>query len=649
MQKRILSIVLLLSILSLTAAQSLHTRKLDNNGLAIPSESKLQIASWYAPVLWFYKDPVWEEPFTLVEADYFIKISQKDNFGNYKLSHDGYAGAKTLQSQYDGIQNPVYVRVTTDEYDREEYIVIQYWFCYLYNYGGALSVFNINHEGEWEMIEVILSYSESILNGTSYPEPYIVAYSRHAGGEAHRWENEWIEKKEVNGYHPVAYVAYGTHAPYFQDLGWNEDLNKGFDVSYADMNFILIEDKEWLNFSGRWGGQENSPFGPMFQEIKWDSPVLWGMEYLDTYQFHLERPGHLLITNGEGNRIGFVGGEFVNEIHNSYAIITETHEYYSVPEDDYSVEITSSEEGDVEFDVIINDNGEATLITYEHELAKHITKIYTEISSDLKEHVLKMDEDGDGKIDLTLKPDETIHYLNEKEYSLLLLAAAVVLVVVAAFALYRILRKRVSKDRKRTKKEWLKSVLERIAAAFFLLWIIAAVTDLLVEYEVEFLQCAVGIYLISQILSVFEPEYTPGKKIQKFFTSLGWPLIGFWAVFTLLEWSRWVGPVEIGIDIDYFLVIGVIFLVLGYTIAFFRSAARFGIVRFLLFVIGGFSFSFWIFTRIFSIFSEYADYILVVGIVSIGLGLVLGLKRPGKTKESPREEEEALPEEKVEN
>lgn len=607
------------------------------NLFEIPDETKTHLAYTYAPVLWFYKDSLWEEPFSLIEAEYFMNVSHTIS-GNYKLIEDGYSGAKTLQSQYQGIQNPVYIRITPDEYQGNNYIVIQYWFHYLYNYGGALSLLNVDHEGEWEMIEVILEYDESILNGTAYPEPYLVAYSRHSGGETHRWENEAVEK-EANSYHPVAYIAYGTHAAYFQDLGWNEDLNKGINVSYDGMNFISIDNKEWSKFPGRWGGQENSPVGPMFQESKWDSPVLWAMEYLDTFQLHLERPGHLLVTNEEGQRIGIVEGEYVNEIQNAYAVITEDHEYYQLPADEYSVEI-SAFDSDIDYDVVMNKDGEVTHMSYKDEVASHITKAYAEISEGLKEYALKMDKDGDGRIDLILEPEQIIGYSDKGKYPLFYLFLGGIILLVA-FITYKT-QKRIVKifktKPKRTRLNMAGYILKGVAAVFFLLWLIAVMTDLLGEYqyEMQFLQCAVGVYLGSQILPAFKKQ-PAGRKIQVFFINVGWPLIGLWAAFMILRWAGWFGPMEIGIDIDFFLVTGVIFLLVGYVIKFLRFLREHLIVGILFFVIGCVSIFFWIFNKVLDIFPDYADYILIIGIVAIAIGILGRLKRgsPAETEKEP--------------
>jgi hypothetical protein len=491
------------------------------------------------------------------------------------------------------------------------------------------------------MIEVILEYDTAILNGVAYPEPHIIAYSRHSGGEAHRWENEWVEKEATDGYHPVAYIAYGTHAAYFQDLGWNEDLSKGILVDHTDMNFIVMDNQPWLHFSGKWGGQENSPVGPMFQEVKWVTPVTWGMKYLDNYLLHLERPGHLLVTNEEGQRIGFVGDHFVNEIHDAYAVVTDEHEYYQLPEDEYAVEI-SGFDSDSDYDVIMNEDGEATHISFKDELAAHMNKAFSIINVDVKEYRLEVDTDGDGAPDLMLSPDHIIGYKDGNGHPYLLYASLAGILLLG-FILYRT-QKRVIKSimnpkSKRTRLDVVGYILVGVAAIFFLLWLIGTVTDLLgeYEYEKEVLQLAVGLYLLGRVVPAFKKQYSPGRKVQEVLTRSGWSCIVVWAVFRLLRWTGWVGAMDIGVAVDYFVMTGLIVLLIGYTAKFLRTLRRHWVLQVFLFVVGGALILFWGYTRVFAVYGGYADLCLVAGSVAIGLGVLGRLKRPVSSAQPEKE------------
>jgi hypothetical protein len=73
-------------------------------------------------------------------------------------------------------------------------VAIEYWFLYLYN------DFYDKHEADWEGVTVFL-------HGTS---PLGVSYSAHQG---RRW-SQWAAQSTQNGTHPIAYVAYGSHANY---------------------------------------------------------------------------------------------------------------------------------------------------------------------------------------------------------------------------------------------------------------------------------------------------------------------------------------------------------------------------------------------------------------------------------------------------
>ncbi len=176
-----------------------------------------------------------------------------------------------------------------------------------------------------------------------------------------------------------------------------------------------------------------------------------------------------------------------------------------------------------------------------------------------------------------------------------------------------------------------KSTLERVGALFLLLWFISAVTDILgnYEYEVEFLQLAVGFFLLSSVPTAFRPGYSPGKKVQKLFTNVGWPLVGFWILFKVMRWIGWFGAMDIEVNIDYLLVTGIILLLMGYAAKSLRLKTGYWAARSVLFTVGGVSVFFWILIKVFKIFPEYAEYTLVLGILCIGVAFILGgLKKP---------------------
>jgi len=90
----------------------------------------------------------------------------------------------------------------------ESHVVLQYWLFY---YDNPLVLpptpfgsFWQSHEGDWELVNVVLSANE---------EPLEAAYSQHCSGHRMAWAG--VQKSPSESTHPVAYVALGSHANYF--------------------------------------------------------------------------------------------------------------------------------------------------------------------------------------------------------------------------------------------------------------------------------------------------------------------------------------------------------------------------------------------------------------------------------------------------
>jgi hypothetical protein len=96
----------------------------------------------------------------------------------------------------------VYGRLVRDE----QRIVLQYWLFYydnLYRYPfPPLGAIWQSHEGDWEVVNVVLSNAK---------RPLAVGLSQHCAWEARPWAGT-----ELRDGHPVAYVALGSHANYFE-------------------------------------------------------------------------------------------------------------------------------------------------------------------------------------------------------------------------------------------------------------------------------------------------------------------------------------------------------------------------------------------------------------------------------------------------
>jgi hypothetical protein len=87
-------------------------------------------------------------------------------------------------------------------------IVLQYWLFYYDNPlllpPTPVGTFWQSHEGDWEVVNVILDSSE---------QPLEAGYSQHCSGQRKAWAN--VQKSPAESTHPVAYVALGSHSNYF--------------------------------------------------------------------------------------------------------------------------------------------------------------------------------------------------------------------------------------------------------------------------------------------------------------------------------------------------------------------------------------------------------------------------------------------------
>jgi hypothetical protein len=141
----------------------------------------------------------------------------------------------------------------------ETRIVLQYWLFYYDNpllLPSPLGTFWQSHEGDWEVVNVVLGADG---------QPLEAAYSQHCTGQRRAWAG--VEKQE--GTHPVAYVALGSHANFFEPLGLVPISCRPAGV--PPLPFIVdrvaagpttettihaIEGMEWSEFQGFWGETE---------------------------------------------------------------------------------------------------------------------------------------------------------------------------------------------------------------------------------------------------------------------------------------------------------------------------------------------------------------------------------------------------------
>ncbi|NLE45423.1 MAG: PrsW family intramembrane metalloprotease [Chloroflexi bacterium] len=318
--RRYLSAVLLAGALLL-----LHFTPVFADG-SIVGDRDDELARRYVPVFYFHPDEVFRpqpvdvilqnarlrqsrrlwfdvnvllslDPLDLWQIDtdptFFLDVWYGDDgrsaFTNY-TSHQTYY-QQTLSPHAGGPPPTVYARVVRDEPFGT--ITVQYWALYFYN-----DWFN-KHEGDWEMVQVIL-------RGDEHPE--WVIFSQHHGGTRRPWRSVSVEDDT----HPVVYVAKGSHANYFiGDETYPNGLNVGTRrveimdrtgsadrtmpdvILLVDRETYLVEPdawpgSEWISFGGRWGetapqADFGGPLGPADKGLQWDSPYEWAMRQpLDT-------------------------------------------------------------------------------------------------------------------------------------------------------------------------------------------------------------------------------------------------------------------------------------------------------------------------------------------------------------------------------
>ena len=214
--------------------------------------------------------------------------------------------------------------------------VIQYWFFYYDNHWLN------HHEGDWEMIEVVLDANET---------PLLAAYSQHGVGTRRLWE--YVNKE--GGTHPKVYYATGSHASYFRPYSYRpkhpsplipqlvDDEPGAVPVPIGALT-LLSESEPWLAFEGRWGKLEgiinlfefdDGPPGPAYAREKlldmsiWDSPYVFGMtrDWDELADHNINKlfcrssyPGDVFLRDRDGKSVGRLpngNGMIVEEIPTS--------------------------------------------------------------------------------------------------------------------------------------------------------------------------------------------------------------------------------------------------------------------------------------------------------------------------------------------
>lgn len=190
--------------------------------------------------------------------------------------------------------NKMYGRIST----YNGLTVLQYWFFYYYNSKDFGLGFGL-HQGDWEMVEVLLNEDGS---------RYAGAYAQHGYGEV----CSWSQMETTLDDRPIVYVAEFSHASYFHqspETGYTVYIDNWFPVGTDNADGAgeittpavadITDPPGWVSWPGSWGGDTSgnitSPHGPAHQGLKSDDPGAWAVTGILS--------GDLLTCGSNGRRI----------------------------------------------------------------------------------------------------------------------------------------------------------------------------------------------------------------------------------------------------------------------------------------------------------------------------------------------------------
>jgi len=389
----------------------------------------------YAPVLYFHPD---EEFFPksidsmLNESDLMLDKLWTDDMidempiaveslGYDNVTEDYYLDMVDASGGYTGVNIPdpnrfhkypynVYGRVDNRH---ESLIVLQYWFFYPYN-----NWYN-KHEGDWEMIQIILNKT------IGDPIPLVATYSYHHDANT----SDWINIEKINGTHPKVFVAKGGHASYW-DLSERTYNTKKENVSQTGPKLVLNENytltemgnsTDWINFLGTWGepgsfgtGGPNSPANIRYnrnEPNRWDEPLKFAesTRSSDTTAI-VASPVNLHAYDTEGGHVGLNEfGELELEIPELYLFLDEDKikliDIISSEPITFLIEATDNGTFNLSISNYDRDNSILVNIDYENINITNQTKAIVNMVPTNPYFIMEIDEDGDNITDTTVEPD----------------------------------------------------------------------------------------------------------------------------------------------------------------------------------------------------------------------------------------------------
>ena len=324
--------------------------------------------------------------------------------------------------------------------------VIQYWLYYYYNsWGHQGGVKHALHEGDWEMVQVILDGDNQPLYAAYAQHGEILSGYAYKGGSKKEWND--LEKKDSN--HPVVYAARGSHASYFRSgkyigfLDVTADMAGEFLSPQPVVRLLTSETAApWIKYAGRWGqpskfGFEGGPTSPAKKGIKWVNPYAWSENDLDwdekaahhkgKARAFIDAPCNVGLQNVQTGRFfGWRFNEFVSEIDGGEYIVNETtglrslilHDSYKQSAELFELVATcrdgttpSAREADASVSLTVEyyDAGADELVTVVYDLPANWTPTTTIATLDFTgDPLLEVDRDNNGSVDEIVPPESVI-------------------------------------------------------------------------------------------------------------------------------------------------------------------------------------------------------------------------------------------------
>ncbi|MBJ6360153.1 beta/gamma crystallin-related protein [Paenibacillus sp. GCM10012307] len=217
---------------------------IDSTSVAVPGNTysntaKRQILQTFAPRIWFAQGEVYfpsSVEYTFPYMDRYVNPSS----GAYELKTKTALNPYNLKLPYftgDLANAPIYAFWVEKEYDNVDLVYYQFS---PYDLGKTVLGTEVgSHVGDWERITVRMAKFED--NNTRYMKPVQVLYGAHSFSTVYNWS----EVNKINGTHPVAYSAFGSHGM------WKDQGN------HVYMNLVVVQLTDVANQGTAWDTWNN--------------------------------------------------------------------------------------------------------------------------------------------------------------------------------------------------------------------------------------------------------------------------------------------------------------------------------------------------------------------------------------------------------